>query len=114
MMPNILIREDDEISYALRKSIELEGVDVHIKTVCKEIVIKNGKHFILCEKNGQKQAIEFDKILIAVGRTANTKGFGLKNIGTKLDLHGKIVVDNYLRSVTHKNIYACGDIVGPY
>ena len=49
-----------------------------------------------------------------MGRTANTKGFGLENIGTKLDLHGKIVVDNYLRSVTHKNIYACGDVVGPY
>ncbi len=114
MMPSILIREDDEISYALRKSIELDGVNVHTKTVCKEILIKNGKYFMLCEKNGQKQEIEFDKILIAVGRTANTKGFGLESIGTKLDPHGKIVVDNYLRSVTHKNIYACGDVVGPY
>ncbi|MGY8766646.1 MAG: NAD-binding protein [Nitrospinaceae bacterium] len=42
MMPNFLIREDDEISYALRKSIELEGVDIHIKTVCKETPIKAG------------------------------------------------------------------------
>ena len=113
MLPEILAREDDEISQALRQRFGLEGIDVRINTKCKEIVIENGKHFMICEKGGQ-QRVEFDKVLIAVGRTANTKGFGLENIGIKLDSRDRIVVDNYLRSITHKNIYACGDVVGPY
>ena len=114
MLPDILAREDDEISQSLRQRFGHEGVDVQINSKCKEIVIESGKQIMIFEKGGQEQRIEFDKVLLAVGRTANTKGFGLESIGIKLDSHERIIADNYLRTTTHKNIYACGDVVGPY
>lgn len=114
LMPDILTREDDEFSQALRQRFVSEDIDVRINTKCKEIVIDNGKQFMLCEKNGLDQRIEFDKVLIALGRTANSRGFGLENIGLKLGLSDTVCVDDYLRTTKYKNIYACGDVVGPY
>ena len=114
MLPDIMNREDDEISQAIRKRFIEEGIDVRINSKCKEIVVENGKQFMLIERNATTEKIEFDKILIAVGRTANTGGFGLEEIGVKLSQRGTIEVDEYLRTTTHKNIYACGDVAGPY
>jgi pyruvate/2-oxoglutarate dehydrogenase complex dihydrolipoamide dehydrogenase (E3) component len=114
LMSDILIREDGEFSRALRQRFVNEGIDVQINTKCKEVVIENGKQFMLCEKNGQDQRIEFDKVLIALGRTANSSGFGLESIGLEFGPSGTISVDSYLRTTKHKNIYACGDVVGPY
>ena len=89
-------------------------MDVRVNTKCKEIVVEGGRQFMVCEKDGQEQRIEFDKVLIAVGRAANAKGFGLEEIGVKLSQRGTIEVDEYLRTTTHKNIYACGDVAGPF
>jgi len=114
MSPHILTREDDEISLALRQQFGREGIDIHTDTTCKTIVTENGKQVMVSEQRGQEVRIEFDQILIAVGRTANSKGFGLENIGIESDQHNRIIVDSYLRTTTHKNIYACGDVVGPY
>jgi len=112
--PEIMPKEDDEISQAIRKRFTEEGVEVIVNSNTKEVVVENGKHFIVIEKNGTTERIEFDKILIATGRAANTKGFGLEDIGVKLTKQGTIEVDEYLRTTTHKNIYACGDVAGPY
>ena len=114
MMPDILIREDEEISQTMRKKFQEEGIDVRVNSKCKEVVAENGKHFMLVEKEGQTEKIEFDKVLLAVGRAANSRGFGLEEIGVKLSERGTVEVDEYLRSTTHKNIYACGDVAGPY
>ena len=114
LMPGILTREDGEFSQALHKHFISEGIDVRINTKCEEIIAENGKQFMLCKKDGQDQRIEFDKVLIALGRTANSRGFGLENIGIKMAPSGTICVDDYLRTTTHKNIYACGDVIGPY
>ena len=114
MLPDIMSREDDEISQAIRKRFIEEGIDVRVNSKCKEIVVENGKQFMLIEKNGTTEKIEFDKMLVAVGRVANTGGFGLEKIGVKLNVRGTIEVDEYLRTTTHKNIYACGDVAGPY
>ena len=114
MMPDILIREDSEISRAIRKRFAAEGVDVRVNTKCKEIISNGGKQIMLCEKDGAEERVEFDKALIAVGRTANTDGFGLEEIGVRSNPDGTVEVDEYLRTTTHKNIYACGDVAGPY
>lgn len=114
MLPDIMSREDDEISQAIRKRFIEEGIDVRVNSKCKEIVVENGKQFMLIERNGTTEKIEFDKMLVAVGRVANTGGFGLEEIGVKLNVRGTIEVDEYLRTTTHKNIYACGDVAGPY
>lgn len=112
--PEIMKKEDEEISQAIRKRFTEEGVDVRVNSHFREVVVEDGKQFALIEKNGATERIEFDKILIATGRAANTGGFGLEEIGVKLTPQGTIEVDEYLRTTTHKNIYACGDVAGPY
>lgn len=114
MLPDILIREDSEISQSIRKRFTEEGVDVRINSKCKEVFLEDGKKFMLVEKDGTAEKVEFDQVLIAVGRAANSKGFGLEDIGVKLTPRGTIEVDEYLRTTPHKNIYACGDVAGPY
>jgi len=112
--PEIMKKEDEEISQAIRKRFIEEGVDVRVDSQFKEVAVENGNQFVLIEKNGATERIEFDKILIATGRAANTGGFGLEDIGVKLTRQGTIEVDEYLRTTAHKNIYACGDVAGPY
>ena len=114
MMPDILIREDPEISQAIRKRFVDEGIDVRINHTLKEILVEDGKKYILVEKDNSTEKIEFDQILIAVGRAANGKGMGLEDIGVTFSKRGTIEVDEYLRTTAHKNIYACGDVAGPF
>ncbi len=112
--PNILIREDDEVSSSVRQRFVQDGVDVRVKTSAKEVVLEGDKKFLVVESETGTERIEFDTLIIALGRAANTKGFGLEDIGVELTDRGTVKVDEYLRTTTHKNIYACGDVAGPY
>jgi dihydrolipoamide dehydrogenase len=114
MLPDILIREDEEASRMVRQKFIAEGVDVRVNSKCKEVVVQDGKNYMLVEKDGGTDRVEFDRLLVAVGRAANAKGFGLEDIGVKLGPRGTVEVDQYLRTTTHKNIYACGDVAGPF
>jgi len=112
MLPDILIREDEEASRMVRQKFIADGVDVRVNSRCKEVVVQDGKNYMLVEKDGGTDWVEFDQLLVAVGRAANAKGFGLEDIGVKLGPRGTVEVDPYLRTTTHKNIYACGDVAG--
>ncbi len=113
--PCILSREDDEISDAVCKRFIAEGVDVRKNATGKEVVVEGGKQYLVIEtKDGQTERVEFDRLLLALGRAANSKGFGLEEIGVKTTQRGTIEVDEYLRTTTHDNIFACGDVAGPY
>ncbi len=114
MLPDVLIREDEEASRMVRQKFIAEGIDVRINSKCKEVVVQDGKNYMLVEKDGNTERVEFDQLLVAVGRAANAKGFGLEDIGVKLGPRGTVEVDQYLRTTTHKNIYACGDVAGPF
>jgi len=57
------------------------------------------------------QSIEVDTVLLAVGRSGNTKGLGLEQVGVKLDKKGNIVVDDY-QNTTVPSIVAIGDVQG--
>jgi dihydrolipoamide dehydrogenase len=114
MLPDLLIREDEEASRMVRQKFIAEGVDVRINSKCKEVVVQDGKNYMLVGKDGTTDWVEFDQLLVAVGRAANAKGFGLEDIGVKLGPRGTVEVDQYLRTTTHKNIYACGDVAGPF
>ncbi|CCQ89992.1 putative Mercuric reductase [Nitrospina gracilis 3/211] len=114
MLPDILSREDEEVSRTVREKFLAEGIDVRTNTRCKEVVKEGGRTFMRLETQNGTEDIEFDRVLVAVGRAANAKGFGLEEIGVKLGPRGTVEVDDYLRTTMHKNIYACGDVAGPY
>ena len=111
MLPRIMIREDEEVSDAVMQRFRDEGIDVRVNTLAKAVRVVDGEKQLVCESEGQEQLIPFDDILVAVGRIANTQGFGLEELGVKLD---RTVQTNEFLQTNFPNIYACGDVAGPY
>jgi pyruvate/2-oxoglutarate dehydrogenase complex dihydrolipoamide dehydrogenase (E3) component len=57
--------------------------------------------------------VEFDAVLCAVGRVANTAGYGLEALGIPVTAARTVETDDFLQTI-YPNIYACGDVAGPY
>ena len=68
---------------------------------------------MLCEHDGREARIEFDELLCAVGRAANTAGYGLEQLGIPLTKARTVETNDYLQTL-YPNIFACGDVAGPY
>jgi pyruvate/2-oxoglutarate dehydrogenase complex dihydrolipoamide dehydrogenase (E3) component len=68
---------------------------------------------LVCEHAGGEARIEFDQLLCAVGRAANTSGYGLEELGIPLTRSGTVQTDEFMRTI-YPNIYACGDVAGPF
>ncbi len=111
MLPRILIREDPEVSDLVTKRFESEGIHVLTNHKAKQVVIENGEKFLIVENNGAEKRIAFDEILCAVGRVANLKGYGLEELG--IPAQRVVEVNEYLETI-YPNIFACGDVAGPY
>lgn len=113
MGSRILPREDEDVSEELTKILRSEGVDVLLDHKAVQFKNENGKQSVVCENSGESIEIEFDKVLIAVGRRANVKGFGLEELGVNLRNNGTIEANEYLET-NFPNIYVCGDVTGPF
>ena len=117
MLPRILIREDPEISAIVMQRFRAEGVDVRVNHKAKKIVSEHGRSVLVCEtlddNPSHEVSIEFDTLLVAVGRIANTKGFGLEELGIPISKTRTVETDQYLQTI-YPNIFACGDVAGPF
>lgn len=116
MLPRILIREDEEVSEMVASRFRDEGVDVRTRQRAKRFLVADGRKMLVCEDlaNGNAEArIPFDRVLVAVGRTANSGGFGVEELGIPLTKSRTIETNDYLQTI-YPNIYACGDVAGPY
>lgn len=113
MLARIMIREDEEVSEIVMQRLIREGVDVLINTKAAEDAVVGGEKFVLYESEGQILRIGFDETIVAVRRKANTSGFGLEVLDIPLNANGTVVVNDYLQTV-YPNIYAVGDVAGPY
>ncbi|MCH7743871.1 MAG: FAD-dependent oxidoreductase [Proteobacteria bacterium] len=110
--PQIMTREDPEIAEMVAATSRAEGVTVLTGYTATEVVIDNGEKFLICAGDEERK-IPFDELLVAVGRKANSSGFGLENLNVEITDRGTIAVDEYLRT-NYPNIYAIGDVAGPY
>jgi pyruvate/2-oxoglutarate dehydrogenase complex dihydrolipoamide dehydrogenase (E3) component/uncharacterized membrane protein YdjX (TVP38/TMEM64 family) len=113
MLPRILIREDPEISAMVMKQFIAEGVDVRVNHKAKEFRVEDGRRLLVCEHEGNEVRIEFDEVLCAVGRIANTSGYGLEELGIPTTKARTVETNEYLQTL-YPNIYACGDVAGPF
>jgi pyruvate/2-oxoglutarate dehydrogenase complex dihydrolipoamide dehydrogenase (E3) component/uncharacterized membrane protein YdjX (TVP38/TMEM64 family) len=111
MAPRLMIREDVEVSGLARDALTRDGIDVltgHKALRCE----KDGERkFIVVEHQGAEQRIEFDALLCAVGRVARLQGYGLEELG--IPTQRTVAVNDYLETL-YPNIYAAGDVAGPY
>lgn len=109
----ILPREDEDVSAFVKQRFVTEGIEVLTEHHPVRFERRADETVALLEANGENKVVAFDKVLVAVGRKANTSGMGLENVGIELNADGTVTVDDYLRT-RYPNIYACGDVAGPY
>jgi pyruvate/2-oxoglutarate dehydrogenase complex dihydrolipoamide dehydrogenase (E3) component/uncharacterized membrane protein YdjX (TVP38/TMEM64 family) len=113
MLERILPREDPEFSDMVVQRFRAEGVDVRVGHRAQRFLKENDKKVLVCEYQGREARIEFDALLCAVGRVARTKGYGLEELGIPLTRARTVETNEFLQTV-YPNIYACGDVAGPY
>ena len=114
MLPRIMMREDEEVSHAVKARFEKEGVRVLTDHKVVGVDRYARDKVVICEHQGKKVPVHCDEILVAVGRTANTDSLGLEELGIELNPNRTIKTDAYLRVPNHKHLLACGDVAGPY
>ncbi len=109
----ILSREDADMADVVRRSLEAEGVALHLG--CKLLRVGRagaGREVFFTDAQGVERSVTASEILVALGRTANTAGLGLEAIGIVCSDRG-IEVDSRLRT-GQRHIYAAGDVIGGY
>jgi dihydrolipoamide dehydrogenase len=112
MMGQLMGREDADVAELITDKFKKDGIEV--LTDHKAVKFTNDGGTVLhCETDNGAVEIPFDKVLIAVGRKANSDGMELEKLGIKLRRNGTIETDEYLRTDV-PNIFAVGDIAGPY
>ena len=113
MLPRILIREDPEISDMVTQRFRQEGIHVLVSHQAKSFRIENGEKILIAGHDGKDVRIPFDQLLCAVGRIANTTGYGLEELGIPVSRTRTVESNEFLQTI-YPNIYACGDVAGPY
>ncbi|MDF1580181.1 MAG: FAD-dependent oxidoreductase [Desulfuromonadales bacterium] len=109
----IMGREDPDVAAFVRQRFEAEGVNVLTDHVAEQVEVEGGEQILVCEHQGEQVRVPFDRILVAVGRRPNVKGFGLEELGVRLSERGTVETDGFLRT-NIPNIFCAGDVAGPY
>jgi len=109
----ILLKEDREMSDILAGRLLDQGVLLRTGSQVVRLEAKEDSvDLTLKDGTGRQDHLRGETILVAVGRKANVDGLGLEAAGVDYSQEG-IAIDRRLRT-TAKNIYACGDVTGPY
>ncbi|MDP1904782.1 MAG: FAD-dependent oxidoreductase [Pseudomonadota bacterium] len=113
----IMGREDADAVALVEAGLRVDGVRLltGTDTVRCEVVDGEQRLVVRLEVNGGgvEEAIPFDVLLCATGRKARVTGFGLEELGIAIAKAGTIEINEYLQT-RYPNIYACGDVAGPY
>jgi pyruvate/2-oxoglutarate dehydrogenase complex dihydrolipoamide dehydrogenase (E3) component/uncharacterized membrane protein YdjX (TVP38/TMEM64 family) len=111
MGDRIMVREDEEVSALARDALQADGVKVltgHKALRCER---RGEDKILVASTQGQEVEIVFDALVCAVGRVARLQGYGLEDIG--VPTHRTVDTNEYLQTL-YPNIYAAGDVAGPY
>ena len=100
---------DAELSRDLRRIFESMGMNVRLG-VRIDGVTRDSDGLVVALDDGSE--VRPERLLFASGRSGNTEGLGLEQVGVEIDSRGRIVVDNHYRT-TAAGIYAAGDVIGP-
>ncbi|MGB5324181.1 MAG: FAD-dependent oxidoreductase [Pseudomonadales bacterium] len=109
----LLSKEDPEVGEYLQQRLAGEGVRFAMQHEMDHFEISDGGHRLVARHKGETRHIDFSHALLAVGRAANTSGFGLEQLGIETARNGTLQVDAFMRT-RYPNIYAVGDVAGPY
>jgi pyruvate/2-oxoglutarate dehydrogenase complex dihydrolipoamide dehydrogenase (E3) component len=111
MAPRIMIREDEEVSTLAKAALETDGVAVLTGHKALRCEVLDGEKTLVVEHAGAEKSIPFDQLICAVGRVARLQGYGLEELG--IPTNKTVETNQYLQTI-YPNIYAAGDVAGPY
>lgn len=110
---SILPMMDKDVIRTMRKALSAEGLEFHEEARFVELKKKGKTLVVVFEKEGAKTELNCDKLLVAVGRRAFTKGLGLENIKLTPEKNGKLKVNEHYETAV-PGVYAIGDVIdGP-
>jgi pyruvate/2-oxoglutarate dehydrogenase complex dihydrolipoamide dehydrogenase (E3) component/uncharacterized membrane protein YdjX (TVP38/TMEM64 family) len=107
----IMAREDKDASELVRRQLEADGAQVltgHSAVRCER---EGDRKYLVVEHQNEEQRLEFDELICAVGRKARLSGYGLETLGVPTER--TVTTNDYLETL-YPNIYAAGDVAGPY
>ncbi|WP_374127899.1 FAD-dependent oxidoreductase [Sphingomonas sp. 28-62-11] len=107
----IMAREDEDVSTLIAARFRDEGIDLRTGTRAVRCERREAGQFLMVEAEGAEAEIGFDFLIVAVGRVARLTGYGLEALGIET---GKTVITNEYLQTIYPNIYAAGDVAGPY
>lgn len=106
----ILPMMDKDVIRTMKKVLAAEGMEFHEKAKFTELQKKGSELVVIADKEGSRVEVPCDKVLVAVGRRAFTKGLGLENAGLTAEKNGKIKINDHYETAV-PGIYAIGDVV---
>ena len=113
MLSRILPREDQEFSEMVMEKFRADGVNVLVDHRAEQFLLEDGGKTLICKHKEEEVKIQFDALIVAVGRKARTAGYGIEELGIELSMTKTIQTNEFLET-NFPNIYACGDVSGPY
>ncbi|KUO56834.1 MAG: pyridine nucleotide-disulfide oxidoreductase [Sphingomonadales bacterium BRH_c3] len=111
MADRLLTREDREVSELAQAALEASGVKVLTGHQALRAETHGGTRVLIARNDEGEQALPYDALIVAIGRKARLSGYGLEELG--IETGKTVVTDEYLATV-FPNIYAAGDVAGPY
>jgi pyruvate/2-oxoglutarate dehydrogenase complex dihydrolipoamide dehydrogenase (E3) component len=110
--PQVAAAEDPDVAQAVQENFASEGIEVLLDTQVRQVDGLSGEKIrVRIDGRDGKQTIEGTDLLVATGRTPNTRGIGVEAAGIELDAHGYIKVNERLES-TAPGVWAMGDCAG--
>ena len=110
-LPEIAMGEEPELRTRLRELLEKEGMRILTGATVSEVREEEDEIVLEVEHKGEKKVIRGTDLLVATGRTPNTRDIGLETVGVKTNSRGFIETNEYMQT-SNPNIYAAGDCVG--
>jgi pyruvate/2-oxoglutarate dehydrogenase complex dihydrolipoamide dehydrogenase (E3) component/uncharacterized membrane protein YdjX (TVP38/TMEM64 family) len=113
MAPRVMLREDTEVSDLVATALRDDGVTLLTGHQAVRAEVVDGEKRLVVRQGERELAIAFDELLCAVGRSPRVTGYGLEELGIPLTPRKTIDTNAWLQTL-YPNIYAVGDVAGPY
>ncbi|AMO24891.1 dihydrolipoyl dehydrogenase [Ramlibacter solisilvae] len=113
-LPTFLGTVDEQIAKEAKKAFDKQGLKIELGVKVGEVKSsKAGLSVEYTNAKGEPQKLDVDKLIVSIGRVANTIGLNPEAVGLKLDERGAVIVDDECRT-NLPNVWAIGDVVrGP-
>ncbi len=110
-MDEILSGADSDLVRVFQKYVSQKIDQFYLSHSVKKMETKGKKIKVTMEINKKKEVVDYDKVLVSVGRLPNSNDIGLENTKVKIDDKGFVIIDDYC-ATTDSNIFAIGDVAG--